>query len=73
MSTNAQDIKISEFEGFEQVAAIIAGRPLFHFSRVRAFHYLGRSEDFGSSDIELVLEELESPRAQIGIQPLVFV
>jgi len=68
MTTNAQDIKISELEGFEQVSAIIAGRPLFHFSRVRAFHYLCRSEDFASSDIELVMEELELPRAQIGIR-----
>ena len=71
MTTNAQDIKVSELEGFEQVAAIIAGRPLFHFSRVSSFRYFGRREDeLGDmwNDIELVMEELESPRAQIGIR-----
>ncbi|MGV3755172.1 MAG: hypothetical protein ACO1QS_07295 [Verrucomicrobiota bacterium] len=71
MSTNAQDIKVSEFEGFERVSGIIAGRPLFHFSRVHAFRYFARREDeLGDqwSDIELVMEEFDSPHAQIGIR-----
>ena len=71
MPSNAKDIKISEFEGFEQVAAVIADRPLFHFSRVHSFHYFGRREDdVGDTwrDIELVMEELEPPRAQVGIR-----
>ena len=71
MPTNAQDIKVSELEGFEQVAAIIAGRPLFHFSVVHSFRYFGRREDdLGDTwrDIELVMEELEPPRAQVGIR-----
>jgi hypothetical protein len=67
-NTNAQDIKISQFEGFEQLAAIIAGRPLSHFSRVRSFHYFGLGADFLLNDIVLVIEELELPRAQIGIR-----
>jgi hypothetical protein len=71
MTTNAQDIKISALEGFEQVAAIIAGHPLFHFSVVHSFRYFGRREDdLGDTwrDIELVMEEVEPPRAQIGIR-----
>jgi hypothetical protein len=71
MSINAQDIKISELEGFAHVADILAGRPLFHFSRVHSFRYFGRREDeLGDtwSDIELVMEELEPPHAQIGIK-----
>ena len=69
MPTNAQDIKISELQGFEQVAAIIAGRPLFHFSFVHSFCYFVRCEDgIQWSDIELVMEELDAPHAQVGIR-----
>jgi hypothetical protein len=71
MPTNAEDIKISELVGYEQVAAIIAGRPLFHFSVVHSFRYFARREhELGDEwrDIELVMEELEPPRAQIGIR-----
>jgi hypothetical protein len=71
MTTKAQDIKVSELPGFDQVSAIIAGRPLFHFSRVHSFHYFGRCEDeVGGtwSDIELVMEEFAPPHAQVGIR-----
>jgi hypothetical protein len=71
MPTIAQDIKISELEGYEQVAAIVAARSLFHFSGLHSFRYFGRREDeLGDawSDIELVMEELEPPRAKVGIR-----
>lgn len=70
MPTNAQDIKISELEGYEQIAAVIAGRPLFHFSWVHSFCYFSRHDDLGEqwSDIELVMQELEPPHAQVGIR-----
>ncbi len=71
MPTNAQDIKISELEGYEHVAAVIAGRPLFHFSRVHSFRYFGRREDeLGDqwSDVELVMEEFDPPHAKVGIR-----
>jgi hypothetical protein len=71
MSTDVQDIKLSELEGFEEVAATAAGRPLFHFNRVYSFRYFGRHEDeLGDTwqDIELVMEELEPPHAQIGFR-----
>ena len=70
MPATAQDIKISEVEGFAQVAGIMAGRPLFHFSSVHSFRYFRREDEMGGtwSDIELVMEELEPPRAQVGIR-----
>lgn len=71
MSTNAQDIKVSELDGFEQVATIIASRPLFHFSRVHSFRYFGRREDeLGDQwrDIELVMDEFDPPHAQVGFR-----
>ncbi len=69
MTTNAQDIKISELQGFEQVVAILAGRPLCHFSFVHSFCYFVRCEDgLQWSDIELVMKELDAPHAQVGIR-----
>lgn len=70
MSTNAQDIKISTLEGYEQIAGVMAGRPLFHFSHVRSFYWVLREDELGSqwSDIELVMYESEPPHAQIGIR-----
>lgn len=71
MAANAQDIDISTLKGFDQVAAVIAGRPLFHFNVVNSFCYFRRREDDLSNrwpDIELVMEELESPQGQIGIR-----
>lgn len=71
MSTNAHDIKLSELEGFAHVADIIAGRPLFHFSVVHSFsYYCRREEELGNtlSEIELVMEELEPPRARVGFR-----
>jgi len=71
MTTDDQDIKISELEGFEQVATILAGRPLHHFSRVHSFCYFHRRDEPSGdiwSDIELVMEELEPPRRRVGFR-----
>lgn len=71
MSINAQDIKVSELRGFEQVAAIVAARQLIHFSGVHSFQYFrSREDELGDkwNDIELVMEEVDSPYAQIGIR-----
>jgi hypothetical protein len=69
MTAKTQDIEISELQGFEQVADIINGRPLFHFSFVRSFRYFVQCEDGRQwSEIEFVMEELDTPHAQIGIR-----
>lgn len=71
MAADTSDIKLSELKGFHEVEATVAGRRLIHFSRVYSFRYFGRLEDeFGGvwQDIELVMEELEPPYAQIGFR-----
>jgi hypothetical protein len=71
MPDNAKDIKMSELEGYDQIADVAAGRPLCHFSCVHSFRYFGCHEDeLGDTwrDIELVIEERELPCAQVGIK-----
>ncbi|WP_395741129.1 hypothetical protein [Prosthecobacter sp.] len=63
MPTPAQDISILKLEGFEEVAAIKAGRPLFHFSGVHSFHFsIRREDDRGETwrDIEMVDERVKN-------------
>jgi hypothetical protein len=70
MINRSSDIEVSQLDGFEQVASIIADRPLYHFSVVHTFRFFRHREDYLGdpwSDIELVMEEFNPPRAQIGI------
>ena|SRR5258708_34727996 len=70
MINRSPDIEVAHLDGFESVASIIADRPLYHFSVVHSFRFFRHREDYLGdpwSDIELVMEELEPPRAQIGL------
>ena len=70
MSKKQPDIPLWELEGFEGISRIVAGRPLYHFSSVHSFHFGQREDELGDpwTDVELVLEELELPRARIGFR-----
>lgn len=64
-------ISLSEIKGYDQIADVVANHPPYYFSRVYSFRYFSRREDeLGDTwrDIELVMEEMDPPRARIGIK-----
>jgi hypothetical protein len=63
-------IELSALNGFPEVEAVVAGRPLFHFSWVQSFRYSSCEDDLGDAweEVELVMKELEPPQAQIGFR-----
>src|SRR5688572_20108460 len=70
MTPQAPDIPLSDLEGYPDVATILGGRALHHFSYVHSFLFAEREDALGDTwrDIELVLAELEPPRQKIGIR-----
>jgi hypothetical protein len=70
MTPQAPDIRLSDLEGYADVAQILGGRPLYQFSYVHSFLFVEREDILGDSwrDVDMVLAELEPPRHKIGFR-----
>lgn len=64
------DIPLSQIPGYSDIAEIVTGLPLNHFSIVDTFLFRRREESQGqaSFDIYLVMREREQPYRKIGFR-----